>query len=71
MLRPDGTWLLPGQISKHDASKDREAQKRRGLERYAPLFIDNDIDAEVLCYLTVADLERTGVSWGRLRKIIG
>jgi hypothetical protein len=33
-----------------------------GLERYASVFIDNDIDVEVLRYLTDADLEGIGVS---------
>jgi SAM domain (Sterile alpha motif) len=38
-----------------------------GLERYVPVFIDNDIDVEVLRYLTDADLERIGVSLGHRR----
>jgi hypothetical protein len=38
-----------------------------GLERYAPVFIDKDIDVEVLRYLTDADLERVGVSLGQRR----
>jgi len=38
-----------------------------GLERYAPVFIDNDVDVEVLRYLTHADLERIGVSLGHRR----
>src|ERR1700746_3280162 len=41
-----------------------------GLERYAPIFIDNDIDVEVLRYLTDADLERIGVSLGHRRKLL-
>jgi class 3 adenylate cyclase/predicted ATPase len=41
-----------------------------GLERYAPAFIDNDIDVEVLCYLTDADLEKIGVSLGHRRKLL-
>ena len=34
---------------------------RIGLERYTPAFIDNDIDVEVLRYVTDADLEKIGV----------
>jgi class 3 adenylate cyclase/predicted ATPase len=41
-----------------------------GLERYAPVFIDNDIDVEVLRYLTDADLEKIGVSMGHRRKLL-
>src|SRR6516165_1346 len=41
-----------------------------GLERYKPAFIDNDIDVEVLCYLTDADLEKIGVSLGHRRKLL-
>ena len=38
-----------------------------GLERYAPVFIDNDIDVEVFRYLTDADFERIGVPLGHRR----
>src|SRR6516162_6960116 len=41
-----------------------------GLERYAPIFIGNDIDVEVLRYLTDADLEKIGVSLGHRRKLL-
>jgi class 3 adenylate cyclase/tetratricopeptide (TPR) repeat protein len=41
-----------------------------GLERYAQAFIDNDIDVEVLRYLTDADLEKVGVSLGHRRKLL-
>jgi hypothetical protein len=41
-----------------------------GLERYTPAFIDNDIDVEVLRYLTDADLEEIGVSLGHRRKLL-
>ena len=41
-----------------------------GLERYAPVFIDNDIDVEVLRYLTDTDLEKIGVSLGHRRKLL-
>ena len=40
------------------------------LERYAPAFIDNDIDVSVLRYLTDADLEKIGVSLGHRRKLL-
>src|SRR5262245_47765715 len=41
-----------------------------GLERYTPAFIDNDIDVEVLGYLTDADLEKIGVTLGHRRKLL-
>jgi SAM domain (Sterile alpha motif) len=41
-----------------------------GLERYAPAFVDNDIDVSVLRYLTDADLEKIGVSLGHRRKLL-
>jgi class 3 adenylate cyclase len=41
-----------------------------GLERYAPAFIDNDIDISVLRYLTDADLEKIGVLLGHRRKLL-
>jgi class 3 adenylate cyclase/predicted ATPase len=41
-----------------------------GLERYTPVFIDNDIDVEVLRYLTDGDLEKIGVSLGHRRKLL-
>ena len=41
-----------------------------GLERYAPAFVDNDIDMSVLRYLTDADLEKIGVSLGHRRKLL-
>ena len=41
-----------------------------GLERYTPAFVDNDIDVEVLRYLTDADLEKIGVSLGHRRKLL-
>ncbi len=33
-----------------------------GLERYAPAFRDNDVDAEVLLRLTGEDLRELGVA---------
>jgi class 3 adenylate cyclase/predicted ATPase len=41
-----------------------------GLERYAAVFADNDIDVTVLRYLTDADLEKIGVSLGHRRKLL-
>ncbi len=41
-----------------------------GLERYAPAFIDNDVDVSVLRYLTDVDLEKIGVSLGHRRKLL-
>ena len=41
-----------------------------GLERYAPAFIENDIDVSVLRYLTDADLEKIGVSLAHRRKLL-
>jgi class 3 adenylate cyclase/predicted ATPase len=42
-----------------------------GLERYAPVFSDNDIDAEVLRRLTVEDLRELGVtSVGHRRRLL-
>ena len=33
-----------------------------GLEQYARLFRDNDIDGEILCGLTAEDLTELGIS---------
>ena len=41
-----------------------------GLEQYAPVFADNDIDVSVLRHLTDADLEKIGVSLGHRRKML-
>src|SRR6202162_3679055 len=41
-----------------------------GLERYAAVFADNDIDVTVLRHLTDADLEKIGVSLGHRRKLL-
>src|SRR5438552_4897459 len=41
-----------------------------GLDRYAPAFVDNDIDVMVLRHLTDADLEKIGVSLGHRRKLL-
>ena len=42
-----------------------------GLERYAPAFRDNDIDAEVLHRLTAEDLRELGIaSIGHRRRLL-
>jgi hypothetical protein len=41
-----------------------------GMERYAPVFAENDVDLEALRLLSEADLERLGVSLGHRRKLI-
>jgi class 3 adenylate cyclase len=42
-----------------------------GLERYAPAFRDNDVDAEVLLRLTADDLRELGVtSIGHRRRLL-
>jgi class 3 adenylate cyclase len=44
--------------------------KNLGLERYAHIFADNDVDYDVLRYLTEADLEKLGVSLGHRKRLI-
>jgi len=41
-----------------------------GLEQYETLFRENDIDAEVLSYLTEGDLEEIGVSLGHRKRLL-
>jgi class 3 adenylate cyclase len=41
-----------------------------GLERYAPVFADNDVDLEALGLLTDAELEKLGVSLGHRKKLL-
>ena len=42
-----------------------------GLEQYAPAFRDNNIDAEVLPYLTGEDLRELGIiSIGHRRRLL-
>ena len=41
-----------------------------GLDRYAPAFRDQEIDAESLRELTEADLERMGLPIGPRRKLL-
>ncbi|MGH8679318.1 MAG: adenylate/guanylate cyclase domain-containing protein, partial [Burkholderiales bacterium] len=44
--------------------------QKLGLERYAQLFADNDVDLEVLRVLTEDDLQQLGVSFGHRKKIL-
>ena len=42
-----------------------------GLEQYAQLFRDNDIDGEILCGMTAEDLKELGInSFGRRRRLL-
>jgi len=41
-----------------------------GLDRYAQLFADNDVDFEVLRILTEEDLHQLGVSFGHRKRIL-
>jgi hypothetical protein len=41
-----------------------------GLEQYAPVFADKDIDVSVLRHLTDGDLEKIGVTLGHRRKML-
>ena len=41
-----------------------------GLGQYASVFIENDVDEEVLSELTDSDLEKLGVTLGHRKKIL-
>jgi len=41
-----------------------------GLERYAPVFADHDVDLDALRLLAEADLERLGISLGHRKKLL-
>ena len=42
-----------------------------GLEQYAQLFRDNDIDGEILCGMTGEDLKELGISsFGHRRRLL-
>jgi hypothetical protein len=42
-----------------------------GLEQYAQLFRDNDIDGEILCGMTEEDLKELGISsFGHRRRLL-
>ncbi|PYJ78400.1 MAG: hypothetical protein DME77_00130 [Verrucomicrobia bacterium] len=44
--------------------------KEQGLEQYAGVFADNDIDFDVLSDLAETDLEKLGLSLGHRRKLL-
>ena len=44
--------------------------QKLGLEQYAQLFADNDVDLEVLRILSDDDLQQLGVSFGHRKKIL-
>jgi class 3 adenylate cyclase len=45
--------------------------RRLGLEQYAQLFRDNDIDREILCGMTAEDLKELGISsFGHRRRLL-
>jgi class 3 adenylate cyclase/tetratricopeptide (TPR) repeat protein len=45
--------------------------RRLGLEQYAQLFRDNDIDGEILCGMTAEDLKELGISsFGHRRRLL-
>ena len=41
-----------------------------GLERYATVFADNDVDIDAVRLLTESDLEKLGISLGHRRKLL-
>jgi hypothetical protein len=47
-----------------------EWQRTLGLEQYAPVYRQNEIDHEVLPELTEADLEKLGVPMGHRKRLI-
>jgi class 3 adenylate cyclase/tetratricopeptide (TPR) repeat protein len=51
-------------------TKLQEWLKELGLEQYAGVLADNDIDFEVLSDLTESDLEKLGLSFGHRRKLL-
>ena len=47
------------------------ATSQLGLQQYAQLFRDNDIDGEILCGMTAEDLKELGVSsFGHRRRLL-
>ena len=45
--------------------------RRLGLDQYAQLFRDNDIDGEILCGMTAEDLKELGISsFGHRRRLL-
>ena len=51
-------------------TKLEEWLKEIGLQRYAGVLADNDIDLEILSDLTESDLEKLGLSLGHRRKLL-
>src|SRR5438552_19016076 len=51
-------------------TKLQEWLKERGLEQYAGIFADNDIDFDLLSDLTESDVEKLGLSLGHRRKLL-
>ena len=68
---PQEQALLCGakEIAGATCAADRGLAWETGLEQYAKLFSDNDIDIAVLPYLSDQDLKDLGVSLGHRRKI--
>jgi len=48
----------------------KEWLDRLGLARYAEVFVENDVDFEVLRLLAESDLERLGISLGHRKKLL-
>src|SRR5438045_7820017 len=48
----------------------QEWLKDLGLEQYARIFADNDIDFDILSDLAESDLEKLGLSLGHRRKLL-
>jgi class 3 adenylate cyclase len=51
-------------------TKLQEWLKEQGLEQYAGVLADNDIDFGILSYLAESDLEKLGLSLGHRRKLL-
>ena len=51
-------------------TKLQEWLKERGLEQYAGIFADNDIDLDILSDLAERDFEKLGLSLGHRRKLL-
>lgn len=51
-------------------TKLQEWLKEQGLEQYAGVFADNDIDFDILSDLSESDLEKLGLSLGHRRKLL-
>jgi hypothetical protein len=51
-------------------TKLQELLDQLGLQQYAGVLVENDIDLEVLSDLTESDLEKLGLSFGHRRKLL-